>query len=48
MGLKSEITGWAGMKLNGVSFNIDILNSCCLACPSCAVGAVVVHYEKPL
>ena len=28
------------MKLNGVSFNIDILNSCCLACPSCAVGAI--------
>lgn len=28
------------MKVNGVSLNIDLLNACCLACHSCAVGSI--------
>ena len=29
-----------GMRWNGVSINIDLINGCCLACPSCAVGSI--------
>lgn len=34
--LKAQLGVW----LNGVSYNIDIVNGCCLSCPSCAVGSI--------
>jgi len=34
------IKNWAGQRINGVQINIDLVNSCCLACPSCAVGSI--------
>ncbi len=36
MSLKDSL----GMLLNGVQINVDLVNSCCLACPSCAVGSI--------
>jgi MoaA/NifB/PqqE/SkfB family radical SAM enzyme len=35
-----RLKGYLGQKINGVSFNIDILNACSLRCPSCAVGSI--------
>ena len=35
-----QLKGWLGAKLNGISLNIDIVNGCVLACPSCAVGSI--------
>lgn len=29
-----------GEYINGTSFNIDLVNYCCCACPSCAVGSI--------
>ena len=36
MSLKDTI----GQYVNGVQINIDLINGCCLACPSCAVGSM--------
>lgn len=36
----SKLIDWAGVKLNGTQINLDIVNGCCLACPSCAVGSI--------
>lgn len=36
MNLKDTI----GQYINGVQLNIDLVNACCLACPSCAVGSI--------
>jgi len=35
-----QIKGWAGVKLNGLSINIDIVDNCVLRCPSCAQGSI--------
>jgi hypothetical protein len=35
-----KLKALAGMKLNGVSLNIDLVNYCACACPSCAVGSI--------
>jgi MoaA/NifB/PqqE/SkfB family radical SAM enzyme len=40
MKLYHQFHDWAGMKVNGVSVNIDLVNGCCLACPSCAIGSM--------
>lgn len=37
-----SIKGYWGQKINGVSFNIDIINACSLRCPSCAVGSIAI------
>ena len=36
-----SIKNWWGQKINGVSYNIDIINACSLRCPSCAVGSML-------
>jgi MoaA/NifB/PqqE/SkfB family radical SAM enzyme len=36
-----SIKGWIGQRINGVSYNIDIINACSLRCPSCAVGSML-------
>ena len=35
-----EIKGWYGVKRYGVALNIDLINTCPLKCPSCAVGSI--------
>jgi MoaA/NifB/PqqE/SkfB family radical SAM enzyme len=35
-----EVKGYLGQKINGVSLNIDIINSCVLRCVTCAVGNI--------
>lgn len=48
MNLKEELKALVGTKLNGVAFNIDLVASCCLACPSCAVGSIGGRKGKPM
>jgi len=36
----SKFVNWVGEKVNGVQINIDLVNACVLACPSCAVGSI--------
>lgn len=35
-----QIKDFVGVKVNGVSLNIDLINGCCLSCASCAVGSI--------
>jgi len=35
-----SVKGYWGMKINGVSYDMDLINACSLRCPSCAVGAL--------
>lgn len=35
-----KIVHQAGARINGVTINVDIVNACCLSCPSCAVGSI--------
>ncbi len=35
-----SIKGYIGQKINGVSFNIDLVNACCLSCNSCGIGSI--------
>jgi len=35
-----KLKAYLGQKINGVSFNIDIINACPLRCPSCAIGSI--------
>lgn len=35
-----KIKNDTGRLINGVQINVDLINSCCLACPSCAVGSI--------
>lgn len=35
-----EVKGYLGVKLRGVSLNVDLVNYCCLKCPSCGVGSI--------
>lgn len=36
----SKLVNWLGEKVNGIQVNLDLVNGCCLACPSCAVGSI--------
>lgn len=38
--ITDELKGWLGSKLRGISYNIDLAQSCVLRCPSCAVGSI--------
>jgi len=38
-----SIKGWFGQKINGVSYNIDVINTCSLRCPSCAIGSMATQ-----
>lgn len=40
MKLLDQIHDWAGVRINGLSINVDLVNGCCLACPSCAIGSM--------
>jgi hypothetical protein len=40
MQLIEEAKAYVGMKVNGVSVNLDLVNYCCLRCPSCSVGSI--------
>lgn len=40
MSLLQEVKGYLGQRINGVSFNIDIINACSLRCGSCAIGSI--------
>jgi hypothetical protein len=36
-----ELKGWAGVKVFGIAYNIDIIDgSCPVSCPSCAVASI--------
>jgi hypothetical protein len=46
MGLAvEELKGWIGTKVNGYMYVIDIINACCLRCPTCAVGVLPFRKE---
>jgi len=42
MNLYQELKWQIGKRLNGVSYNIDLVNYCSLKCPSCAVGSIKI------
>lgn len=40
MKLYEQLHDYVGQKINGISINIDLVNGCCLACPSCGIGSM--------